>query len=221
VRVSGGRWWLVMLGLAVGFAVLVALPVPGVPGIWVRALGFVAIPLAVYARAVPGRWRVIFPRPRALDPVWALGFAMVGVLVLLGLGILLAGAADFSPNPLGGELLGMTPAERVLTFLALVPQLLGEELLAVLPFLALLSWLGRLRLSAGAAVALAGLGAVLLFSAAHLPTYDWNLLQCFVVVGAARVVLLAAYVTTGSVWVSAAAHLLVDWSLLGLIVAVG
>lgn len=221
MRVTGGRWWLVMLGLAVGLAVLSTLPVPGVPGVWVRAVLFLAIPLAVYARAVPGHWRVIFPRPKPLDAVWAPGFAMIGLLVLLGLGILLARTADFSPNPLGGQLVEMTPAERVLTFLALVPQLLGEELLAVLPFLALLSWLRLRRLPLGVAVALAGLGAVLLFSAVHLPTYNWNVVQCFVVVGTARVVLLAAYVTTRSVWVSATAHLLVDWALLGLIVAVG
>lgn len=215
---TGGRWWVVMLGLAAGLAVLVALPVPGVLGAWVRALLFVAIPLASYAWAVPGHWRVIFPRPRALDAVWAVGFAAVGLLALLALGILLAEVADFSPNPLAGALVEMTPAEQVLTFLALVPQLFGEELLAVLPFLALLSWLGR-RLPVRVAVAAAGLGAILLFSAAHLPTYDWNLVQCFVVVGTARVVLLAAYVTTGSVWVSATAHVLVDWALLGLVVA--
>jgi len=209
-----------MGGLVVGFAVLSTLPVPGVLGIWVRGLLFVAIPLAVFAWAVPGHWRVIFRRPQALDPIWALGFGMLGVLVVLALGILLADSADFSANPLSSALLDMTPAEQVLVFLGLVPQLLGEELLTVLPFLALLSWL-RPRLRMNTAVALAGLGAVLLFSAAHLPTYDWNLVQCFVVVGAARVVLLTAFVTTGSVWVSTAAHVLSDWALLGLIVAVG
>jgi hypothetical protein len=209
-----------MSGLAAGFAVVSALPVPGVLGLWMRGVLFVAIPLAGYAWAVPGHWRVIFPRPRALDAVWAPGFAMVGVLVLLALGILLADAADFSPHPLGGALAHLTSAERVLVFLALIPQVLGEELLTVLPFLALLSWL-RPRLSMPAAVALAGLGAVLLFSAAHLPTYDWNVVECFVVVGAGRIVLLAAYLTTRSVWVSAAAHLLTDWALLGLIVAAG
>jgi CAAX protease family protein len=209
-----------MLGLAVGFAVLSTLPVPGVLGVWLRGVLFVAIPLSVYVWAVPGHWRVIFPRPRALDPLWALGFGMIGVLVLLSLGILLAGAAGFSPNPLSGALVEMTPAAQVLVFVGLVPQLLGEELLAVLPFLALLSWL-RPRLPVPAAVALAGLGTVLVFSAAHLPTYDWNLVECFVVVGAARIVLLAAYVTTRSVWVSTAAHVLADWALLALIVAIG
>jgi membrane protease YdiL (CAAX protease family) len=209
-----------MLGLAAGFAVLSVLPVPGILGVWVRAVLFVAIPLATYAWAVPGHWRVIFPRPRAEDGGWAVAFALLGIFVLLALGTLLAQRADFNPNPLGAELIRMTPVERVLTFLALVPQLLGEELLTVLPFLALLAWLRR-RLPLAVAVVLAALGAVLLFSAAHLPTYDWNLVQCFVVVGAGRVVLLAGYLTTRSVWVSAAAHLLTDWALLGLILLVG
>jgi membrane protease YdiL (CAAX protease family) len=209
-----------MAGLVAGFAVLSLLPVPGVLGVWVRAVLFVAIPLAVYAWAVPGHWRVIFPRPRAEDVGWAVAFAMIGVLVLLALGLLLAQRAGFSPNPLGSRLTAMAPAEQVLIFLALVPQLLGEELLTVLPFLALLSWLsGRVPLAV--ARTLAALGAVLLFSAAHLPTYDWNLVQCFVVVGAGRVVLLGAYVITRSVWVSTGAHVLTDWALLGIVIAAG
>ena len=51
---------------------------------------------------------------------------------------------------------------------------------------------------------------------AHLPTYDWNILQCLVVIGGARLILSLAYIKTKSIWVSTIAHVLNDWVLLTL-----
>jgi len=47
----------------------------------------------------------------------------------------------------------------------------------------------------------------------HLPTYDWNVVQCFAVIGTARLVLTAAYLRTRNLWVSYGAHILNDWSI--------
>lgn len=220
--VGAKRWWLVMLGLVAGYAALVVLPVPGIAGIWVRAILFAAIPLVVLARVVPGHWRAIFRPVGVVDIGWVVVFTLACVVVLLGLGFLLAQVADFDPNPLGTALGEMSAGERVLVFLGLVPQLFGEELLGLLPFLALLYWAHHtLRRSRDTAVVLASLGSVVIFAAAHLPTYDWNLVQCFVVVGSARVVLLLAYFTTKNIWVPTGAHVLTDWSLFGISFAVG
>jgi membrane protease YdiL (CAAX protease family) len=51
------------------------------------------------------------------------------------------------------------------------------------------------------------------FGAAHLPTYDWNVLQCFLVIGLARIVLTLAYIRTKNILVAFGAHLLVDWAI--------
>jgi hypothetical protein len=220
--VTGKRWWTVMAGLVAGYAALLTVPVPGIPGVWVRAILFAAIPLAVFARAVPGHWRAIFRPLRLAGLGWILLFAVACVFVLLLLGLLLSQVTRFDPNPLGPVLAQMSPGERVLILVGLVPQLFGEELLSLLPFLALLYWAHhRLRLARGTALTLASLGSVVIFAAAHLPTYDWNVVQCFVVVGSARVVLLAAYFTTKNVWVPTGAHVLTDWTLFGLSFAAG
>ena len=101
-------------------------------------------------------------------------------------------------------------------FARTVPQLIGEELLTMLPFLATLSFVHmKVGLPRRTAVLWAGAVSTLLFSAAHLPTYDWNVAQCFFVIGAARVALTLAYVKTKNLWVPVGAHVLMDWTALG------
>ncbi|MCT2586440.1 CPBP family intramembrane glutamic endopeptidase [Actinophytocola gossypii] len=218
--VTGGRWWIVLLGVLLGFAALIALPVPGLLGVWTRAILFVAIPLVVYARVVPGHWTAIFRRLRFRDLGTMVLFALLNLVIMLVLGVLLLHAAGLAANPLGDDLAKMPTGERILTFLAMVPQLFGEELFSVLPFLALLYWLHhRLALSRSTAVVVAWLATAVIFGVAHLPTYDWNLVQCFVIIGTARLVLLLAYFRTKNILVAAGAHILNDWAMFGLALA--
>jgi len=53
----------------------------------------------------------------------------------------------------------------------------------------------------------------LLFGLIHLPTYDWNLIQCIVVIGSARMVLTLPWILTKNIWVSTGAHIANDWLL--------
>jgi hypothetical protein len=53
----------------------------------------------------------------------------------------------------------------------------------------------------------------LLFGLIHLPTYDWNWVQCIVIIGTARMVLSLAWILTKNIWVSTGAHILNDWLL--------
>jgi hypothetical protein len=46
-----------------------------------------------------------------------------------------------------------------------------------------------------------------------LPTYDWNLVQCIVVIGSARMVLTLPWLLTKNSWVSTGAHIINDWTL--------
>lgn len=96
-------------------------------------------------------------------------------------------------------------------------QLLGEELLTILPFLALLYFLvAKAHWSRKRAVLVAWIATSIGFGLVHLPTYDWNLLQCLVVIGGARVILTLAYLRTKNIWVSTGAHILNDWTLFSL-----
>jgi membrane protease YdiL (CAAX protease family) len=47
----------------------------------------------------------------------------------------------------------------------------------------------------------------------HLPTYDWNWIQCIVIIGSARMVLTLPWILTKNIWVSTGAHIINDWSL--------
>lgn len=108
---------------------------------------------------------------------------------------------------------------RVLFFLRSVPQLLGEEVLTILPFLAVLDLAHRrLGLSRFAALIAAWLLSSILFGLVHLPSYYWNLLQCLVVIGSARLVLLLPYMLTKNTLVSTGAHVLNDWTIFGVVV---
>jgi len=52
-----------------------------------------------------------------------------------------------------------------------------------------------------------------LFGLIHLPTYDWNLIQCIVVIGSARMVLTLPWIMTKNIWVSTGTHIINDWLL--------
>jgi membrane protease YdiL (CAAX protease family) len=109
--------------------------------------------------------------------------------------------------------------ERALFYLKTIPQLFGEEIVSVSPFLAIL-WFchTKLDMGRGPSIVAAWLGAALVFGALHLPTYGWNFVQCFLVIGTARLVLLIGYVATKNIWVSTGAHIINDWLTFTLIV---
>ena len=139
--------------------------------------------------------------------------AVLAILCSLASALVVQQFASVAPNPLAASAAVMSAAELARTFLSTAPQLLGEELLTILPFLAILH-LAMVRWGLGrrSALALALLGSTLIFCAAHLPTYGWNWAQCFGVIGAARVVLTLAYIATRKLWVSTVAHILTDWT---------
>ena len=90
-------------------------------------------------------------------------------------------------------------------------------MISILPFLAIL-WCchQKLGLTRKSAILIAWLSTALIFGALHLPTYDWNFLQCFLVIGTARIVLLSGYIITKNIWVSTGSHIINDWLLFSL-----
>jgi hypothetical protein len=100
---------------------------------------------------------------------------------------------------------------RVAYFAKTIPQLFGEEVVTLLPFLALLYLLtSRFGVGRKGAIVGAWLVSSLLFGLIHLPTYDWNLVQCIVVTGTARPVLTLPWILTKNIWVSTGAHIIND-----------
>ncbi len=217
--VLGGRQWLVvMAALALACWLLVSpWTRPSMPGgLLLPGVLFCSVPLAALALVAGRAWTALFARVSGRDAALMLGIAVLNLAVTLLVGWTLADRLHSAANPLFATLSSADGATRSILFLAMVPQLLGEELFTVLPFLACL-WLlhARCGLGRGRAVLLAWLVSAIPFCLIHLPTYDWNLAQCLIVIGSARLVLSVAYLVSRNVWVSTGAHVINDWALFG------
>ena len=214
VLISGHQWWLVIAAVVVGFAALTTLPLTGPVLSFIPAILFVAIPLLVLRWVAPTGWTAIFRRVGGRDILVMIGFAALNVVVTFALGAIVAAITNATANPEAGVLADASTLERVVFYPRTAIQLLGEELLTILPFLALLYFLvSKAGWSRKHAVLLSWLVTAVAFGLVHLPTYDWNVLQCIVVIGGARVILTLAYIRTKNIWVSTGAHILNDWTL--------
>lgn len=217
--ISPAGWLLVLGGVVAGFAALVT-PLGFADTVltgWLRVvLGFVGLPLLGLALATPGHWQAIFGRVggRELRLMFAFAFANIVISFAVGAAVKTFGTA--AANNSIADAGNLTGAGLVNFFAKVGVQLLGEELITILPFLAILAFCHhRLGMGRKAAVITAWLVSALAFGLAHLPTYDWNWIQCIVVIGSARLVLSWAYVWTKNIWVSTGAHILNDWLLIG------
>lgn len=216
VAISARGWCAVMAGVVAGFAALMW-PVawPGGPlGAMVPAILFVAIPLAMLARAAPGHWRALFGRVGWRELRLMVGLALLNIAITLSVGVFVQTFAEVSPNAAAAQLAAMGTGERIAFFAKTLPQLLGEELVTVLPFLLVLTLLTqRAGVGRRGAVVGAWLVSSLLFGLLHLPTYDWNWVQCIAIIGTARIVLTLGWILTKNIWVSTGAHVINDWLL--------
>lgn len=213
VAFSARQWALLMLSVLAGFLLLVLVPAKGLQAQLAIRLLFVGIPLCTLMWFAGRQVRALFGLLTPRD-VWIAALAAVlAVLLSMAAALAVQRFAPVAPNALVVSVAGMSVPSLVVNLLSTAPQLLGEELLTVLPFLAVL-WLTASRWGMGrnASIAVALLVSTLIFSAAHLPTYGWNWAQCFGVIGASRLVLSLAYVVTRKLWVSTIAHILTDWT---------
>lgn len=212
------RWAVVLAAVAAGFAALY-LPVPEARGVggFVPALLFPLLPLLAL-RLVAGRhaWAIFAP-VRLRDVGFACGIVVLNLAVTATVALAVTRWFGAQDNPVLDRLRDAGAGQVVLFLLQTLPQLLGEELLTLLPFLAVLAGLRRLGCTPRTALVAAWLLSALLFGLAHLPTYDWHVAQCLLVIGSARLVLTLAYLRTRNVWVSTLAHVVNDWVLFALV----
>ncbi|RZU66413.1 hypothetical protein EV379_2769 [Microterricola gilva] len=212
IELSVARWILLWISVAIGLVALMLFPQPNnVVAILPRAL-FVAIPLAVLALVAGKHWTALFRRVRGVDVGNMFFFAGLNIAITAAVGGIVSLFFPVSANAAvaaageGGVL------DTIALYLGSGIQLLGEELFVVLPFLALMYFLfAKAGLSRKTAIILAWLISAIWFGAAHLPTYDWNLVQAIVVIGSARIALTLAYIRTKNLWVSVGAHIINDW----------
>ena len=214
VAISASGWLLVMASIVAAFFLLILLPFPNPPLSFIPAIVFTGLPLLTLM-AVSG-WRL----PAVFGPLdfkvlgWGLLFGLVTIGTSLGVGILLSNVEVMAPNKAVAGLAALSAMDLVLFLARTFIQLIGEEVVSILPLLAVL-WLcvAKFGLSRRAGIIIGMVVSTLWFSAMHLPTYDWNVVQCVGIIGTARVVLTLGYLITRNMWVSSIAHIANDWSL--------
>jgi len=220
VCLSVGGWLLVLALTAAGFAALVGLPSlwPNRVAVWGGTALFVALPLLGLRIAAGRHWTALFHRPTARDVRVGLGCTLLCLAVSVVVALVVMKTSVTAANPAIATLAHASPLDLVLFYAQTGPQLLGEELVTIVPFLAVLALLTALKAPRWAAIVTAWVLSAVLFGALHLPTYDWNVVQAITVIGSARLALTVAYLITKNVWASTIAHVANDWGLFTLVV---
>ncbi len=203
---------LVLAACAAGFAALLAVPhlIPGAAGGWAGAILFVVLQLAGLALAVGPAWRAIFRRPRFREVLLALGCVPLLVIVPGAMAILVVGKLNLAANPGILAIGAMSPMHAANVMATSAVQLLGEELVTILPFLVLLTLLHRAGAKPWLALGTSWVVTSLAFGALHLSTYDWHFGQALLVIGTSRLILTGVYVLTRNVWASTITHVAHD-----------
>ncbi|RVU54356.1 CPBP family intramembrane glutamic endopeptidase [Anaerosphaera multitolerans] len=105
----------------------------------------------------------------------------------------------------------------VIYFFISILQLLGEEILFLIPFLFIFNKL-KYKTNKKVALTIAWFLSSEIFGILHLPTYSYNLFQCLVVIATIRFALSLGYIWTKNLTVTYIVHVLYDWIILLLLI---
>lgn len=215
VMLSGTQWLVPLAGVALAVWILLG-QFPIFAKDYLRfgpSLLLAFLPILALAMVAGKHWTALFRKVHLKDIGWMFAFALLNYAIAVTLGLLTLEFIDTERNAGVTGLADSSEADRVLFYINSIPQLIGEELISIVPFLAILYYLTqKLGLSTRRAVIVAWLVTAVWFAAIHLPTYNWNILQCLIFIGGARLVLTLAYIKTKNLWVSAGAHIINDWT---------
>lgn len=215
VNFTTGQWAILVTATLIGVVaqLTVGKVIPGQGGAMVASTLFLAIPLVAMHVVSKGSWRRLFHRPQWWDVPTALTFVLLNLMVSLGVNQIVSRFAGSHANPAASIIAKLSTPERFLFLVSSFVGLIAEEVMTIIPMLAIMYFLlNRFGMSRKSALVLAWVLSALFFGAAHLPSYQWNLAQAFLTIGAARLVLSLAYIRTKNLWVSAAAHITFDFS---------
>lgn len=114
-------------------------------------------------------------------------------------------------NPIKEQFSGSLVNSFLLLFKT-VFMLAGEEILVTVPLVIIVSLLiHKTKISKSKAVIISTILTAIIFGAIHLPTYQWNLFQCFVVVALTRIPFTIVSLKSDSMITGIAGHIVFDW----------
>ncbi|MBP2025863.1 CPBP family intramembrane glutamic endopeptidase [Peptoniphilus stercorisuis] len=133
------------------------------------------------------------------------------LVICYGMGFISSlGKTDLVENPITG-IINKSNIVKILIVTAI--QLIGEEILFVIPFLYVYNKM-KIKKSKRISIIVAWIISSLFFGALHLPTYSFNFYQAFIVIGTVRMGMSISYILTKNLTVSYIAHVLYDFLIL-------
>lgn len=208
-------WLIIMTGLA--FALLIV-PIPwpgGDLGTFIPAILFPVIPLAALSWVSKGQAASLFGRVGFREVKLMILFALLNIAVTFVVGSIVQFTVGANSNPAIAAASKLSPSGLAIFLSKTAVQLVGEEVLTIIPLLALMHWLvARSGMNRSRALLISWLATAVIFGLLHLSTYHWDFVQCVVIIGTARLVLSLAYIKTKNLWVSSGAHIINDWFLI-------
>ena len=213
VAIGPVGWLIIIVVVAAAFGSLIMLPFADPPLNLIPAIVYTGLPLLALAAVSRGNQGALFGRFGLRELGLALGFGVLTMVISFAVGLALLQFTEMTTNATMAGIAALSPVDLVFFLVRTFIQLIGEEVMTILPLLAVL-WLcvSKLGLPRGVGIVVAVVISTAWFAAAHLPTYHWNFLQCFAGIGAARLVLTMAFLLTRNLWVSAGAHIVNDWT---------
>lgn len=215
MQISFLNWLFILLFNLLGFLYLSTMSLPFIGPLANHFVSVLMLPfLALLGFGIITRqhWKAIFRKLR-LNDLWLIPLlTLISLVVSFGLAAIAGVFAPLASNPAAtSDAATVSVASFVLTRVFDLFQLFGEEFLAIFPLLALFQlFYQKTKLSRNQSLILALFLSSLLFGTLHLPTYQWNVVQCLVVIGLGRVVDSLSYIITRNIWVSFAVHYLFD-----------
>ncbi|MEA4988474.1 MAG: CPBP family intramembrane glutamic endopeptidase [Anaerovorax sp.] len=174
----------------------------------------ILLPLVLFIPIVKSRWTEISGKIHKKDLLTIFKVLVINLIITAITSTILHYFFEASSNPLAGILHSSSLQEKFIIYLKIIPMLLGEELITIIPFLIVLEFSYKhLNFSRKKAIIITWVVTSLFFGAIHLPTYSWNIVQAIIGIGIARIVLTFAYIKTKNIWISFLVHLLNDWIL--------
>jgi len=214
-EITTWKWIAIILSCVVAFGVLTFTGSDKQSIELISRILFTAIPLTTFIVLAKPDWKAIFRPLKWVDIPTIILFWLLTLGASAGAGFLVSGGdiSHFQANTVTDDLLAGGAWNVAWFYLGTFIQLFGEELVTILPFLAVLYWAhSKFGLSRNKAIILAWIITAITFGAMHLPTYGWNIVQAVVLIGVARLSLTLAYIRTKNIAVSFGAHLLNDWA---------
>jgi membrane protease YdiL (CAAX protease family) len=217
--------WVAWVGVTfAGFLVLLTLGLVDLFGErffdWTQVLIFTGAPLIALWLIARHDWTALFRKVSGRDVRWMLIVAAINIPATFAIGAVVKAFSGTAENAAGDTVRESGPLDLFLFFTRTATQLLGEELVTIVPLLALMYvFVTRLGWSRRKGVLWAWAISSLVFGLLHLPTYDWNFAQCILIIGSARVILTFAYLKTKNLWVCTGAHVINDFVLFSLALA--